>query len=294
MRRGRLDSLTGLRALAAAVVFLDHVPPLLSGHLAGAESHIGVQGAIGVTFFFALSGLVLQWSARDRDTVRAFYRRRAARVYPAYAVACAAGGGARGGVPRWPVQHRAGGHQLPAAAVLGPVEVLLLRVQRRRLVAVLRGAVLPPVPPRRLPAPGPHAAVPAGRPGRRRRGDRRAGRGDLGARAGVLPRQPLPARPLRRVRPRRHGRRRRHPRRAPVPPAAPAPRARPVRRRLPRGRAPGRRLPQRRTADRARAAGPRYLRPGPSSPAAPDCSAGDAWCGSARCRTASTWCTSWS
>jgi len=91
VRRGRLDSLTGLRALAAAVVFLDHVPPLLSGHLARAESHIGDQGAIGVTFFFALSGFVLQWSARDRDTVRAFYRRRAARVYPAYAVACAAG-----------------------------------------------------------------------------------------------------------------------------------------------------------------------------------------------------------
>lgn len=91
MRRGRLDSLTGLRALAAAVVFLDHVPPLLTGRLARVESHIGDQGAIGVTFFFALSGFVLQWSARDRDTVRAFYRRRAARVYPAYAVACAAG-----------------------------------------------------------------------------------------------------------------------------------------------------------------------------------------------------------
>jgi peptidoglycan/LPS O-acetylase OafA/YrhL len=91
MTRGRLDTLTGMRALAAGVVFLDHLPGLLHGRLLSGEEHIGNQGAIGVTFFFALSGFVLTWSAREGDGARAFYRRRFARIYPSYAVACAAG-----------------------------------------------------------------------------------------------------------------------------------------------------------------------------------------------------------
>lgn len=91
VRRGRLDTLTGMRAIAAGLVFLDHVPGLLSGRLARGEARIGGQGAIGVTFFFALSGFVLTWSARDGDTPRAFFRRRFARIVPAYTVACVAG-----------------------------------------------------------------------------------------------------------------------------------------------------------------------------------------------------------
>jgi peptidoglycan/LPS O-acetylase OafA/YrhL len=41
----------------------------------------------GVSFFFILSGFLLAWTARDRDTKLKFWQRRFARIYPAYAVA---------------------------------------------------------------------------------------------------------------------------------------------------------------------------------------------------------------
>jgi peptidoglycan/LPS O-acetylase OafA/YrhL len=81
--RPRLDSLTGLRALAAAIVFFHHATSRL-------PSLFG-QGAIGVTFFFALSGFVLIWSRTADDTARSFWRRRFARIYPAYIVALMGG-----------------------------------------------------------------------------------------------------------------------------------------------------------------------------------------------------------
>jgi peptidoglycan/LPS O-acetylase OafA/YrhL len=43
------------------------------------------KGAIGVSFFFVLSGFVLVWSFRPRDTTSAFLRRRFAKIYPNYA-----------------------------------------------------------------------------------------------------------------------------------------------------------------------------------------------------------------
>jgi peptidoglycan/LPS O-acetylase OafA/YrhL len=51
-------------------------------------------GRSGVTFFFVLSGFVLAWSARPSDDARGFYRRRFARIYPAYVVALALGAAA--------------------------------------------------------------------------------------------------------------------------------------------------------------------------------------------------------
>jgi len=87
--RGRLDSLTGLRALAALIVFAHHLP--YPGVGARAWDLLTRQGAVGVTFFFVLSGFVLTWSRRDRDTPRPFYRRRFARIYPSLFVALVAG-----------------------------------------------------------------------------------------------------------------------------------------------------------------------------------------------------------
>ncbi|WP_460917005.1 acyltransferase family protein [Plantactinospora veratri] len=43
-------------------------------------------GLSGVQFFFILSGFVLVWSARPGDTKRAFWRRRAAKIYPNHLV----------------------------------------------------------------------------------------------------------------------------------------------------------------------------------------------------------------
>lgn len=81
----RLDSLTGLRWFAAIVVFCRHVGDGTSW------THFATQGAAGVSFFFILSGFVLAYSYRSGDTAKKFYRRRFARIYPAFLVSVAAG-----------------------------------------------------------------------------------------------------------------------------------------------------------------------------------------------------------
>jgi peptidoglycan/LPS O-acetylase OafA/YrhL len=88
----RLDSLTSLRAFAAFAVFTFHAEPLVfPGNRA--VFHLVGQGSAGVSFFFILSGFVLTWSHRPGQTVRDFYRRRVARIVPAYMVACVLGVG---------------------------------------------------------------------------------------------------------------------------------------------------------------------------------------------------------
>jgi peptidoglycan/LPS O-acetylase OafA/YrhL len=90
----RLPSLTGLRFVAAFMVFLYHSSlraPYL--RLIGDNKTAGdwftlaqPTGGLGVTFFFVLSGFVLTWSARKGDTSRAFWRRRFVKIYPNYVV----------------------------------------------------------------------------------------------------------------------------------------------------------------------------------------------------------------
>ncbi|MBO3096364.1 acyltransferase family protein [Cellulomonas dongxiuzhuiae] len=81
----RLDSLTGLRFIAALLVFGHHVSAL--GVMTNESLNFLRPGAAGVSFFFILSGFILTWTARDDDTAPLFWRRRFARVYPAYAAA---------------------------------------------------------------------------------------------------------------------------------------------------------------------------------------------------------------
>jgi peptidoglycan/LPS O-acetylase OafA/YrhL len=73
----RMDSLTGLRFIAALGVLVDHAQSFgISGHVVNPLGN-------GVSFFFVLSGFVLTWSWRG--TILSFFRRRFARIYPAYA-----------------------------------------------------------------------------------------------------------------------------------------------------------------------------------------------------------------
>ncbi len=89
----RLPSLTGLRFVAALMVFGFHL------HVAGLLDHglpgtvmewVFGQGAVGVSFFFILSGFVLTWSARPGDRATRFWRRRFAKIFPNHAVTWAA------------------------------------------------------------------------------------------------------------------------------------------------------------------------------------------------------------
>lgn len=82
-RAPRLHSLTGLRFVAALGVFAFHSQSLLPRWPALAPLFAG--GQAGVSFFFVLSGFVLTWSAAgEHVAVRTFWRRRAARILPAY------------------------------------------------------------------------------------------------------------------------------------------------------------------------------------------------------------------
>jgi len=78
----RLDSLTGLRAVAAFFVFAHHAVAYQG--VTGFPAFITSASVHGVSFFFILSGFVLAYSARPGDTNGRFHRRRAARILPLY------------------------------------------------------------------------------------------------------------------------------------------------------------------------------------------------------------------
>jgi peptidoglycan/LPS O-acetylase OafA/YrhL len=90
----RLNTLTGLRFPAAFVVFLYHasllgylgVPLLSPDNMHHYYRSVHHAGALGVSFFFVLSGFVLTWSARDTDTAPRFWRRRFLKIVPNYLV----------------------------------------------------------------------------------------------------------------------------------------------------------------------------------------------------------------
>ncbi|HEV2636426.1 MAG TPA: acyltransferase [Actinocrinis sp.] len=91
----RLPSLTGMRIIAAGMVFFFHAAyeNAFRSHTAGNVFFwiFGQGGWTGVGFFFVLSGFVLTWSARPTDTVRAFWRRRVCKIYPNHLVTYLAG-----------------------------------------------------------------------------------------------------------------------------------------------------------------------------------------------------------
>ncbi|MGC5345216.1 acyltransferase family protein [Streptomyces sp. DT171] len=93
----RLPSLTGMRFVAAVMVFFFHSslttePPLnpFSGTASDIYHSVFTKtGWIGVSFFFILSGFVLTYSAKADDTPRRFMRRRLVKLYPNHVVSWA-------------------------------------------------------------------------------------------------------------------------------------------------------------------------------------------------------------
>ncbi|MFB7297706.1 acyltransferase family protein [Streptomyces rubiginosohelvolus] len=90
----QLNSLTGLRWIAACMVFFSHVayvalPATETGQDIG--TFVAMMGYVGVTTFFVLSGFVLTWSARAQDTRPKFWRRRFFKIYPNHFIGLLAG-----------------------------------------------------------------------------------------------------------------------------------------------------------------------------------------------------------
>ncbi|MDZ5445367.1 acyltransferase [Micromonospora sp. 4G57] len=82
---GRLPSLTGLRWVAALLVFGFHVATMRIVAVPDYQAVVDwlfTLGLSGVEFFFILSGFVLVWSYRDGERRRTFLRRRLAKIYP--------------------------------------------------------------------------------------------------------------------------------------------------------------------------------------------------------------------
>ncbi|TDD58376.1 acyltransferase [Kribbella antibiotica] len=92
--RTKLPSLTGIRFIAAALVFFFHAtfsdPPMNpfadKAWEEGFRTLFSQAGWMGVSFFFVLSGFVLTWSARPGDTVTGFWRRRVLKIFPNHIV----------------------------------------------------------------------------------------------------------------------------------------------------------------------------------------------------------------
>lgn len=78
--RARLDTLTGLRFYAAFAVLLCHAVPRFAP--LPVLSELAEIGAVGVGFFFVLSGFILAWTWRPADRKRDFWAKRFARIYP--------------------------------------------------------------------------------------------------------------------------------------------------------------------------------------------------------------------
>jgi peptidoglycan/LPS O-acetylase OafA/YrhL len=91
----RVDSLTGLRFVAAVAVLLGHLPP--APHLSRHLRTFMLSGYNGVTLFFVLSGFVLAWNYGDTlaeagnrgRALRSYAVARIARIYPLYLFALA-------------------------------------------------------------------------------------------------------------------------------------------------------------------------------------------------------------
>lgn len=96
-----LDSLTGMRFIAALMTFLFHTTLLINPLnfswpaitpfadlevAAWAAQAFSFSGFVGLSFFFLLSGFVITWSTRPDSSMRTYLRRRLVKVFPNHLV----------------------------------------------------------------------------------------------------------------------------------------------------------------------------------------------------------------
>lgn len=86
-----LPSLTGLRWATAMLIFGHHLMAVnyFGGTAGVAWGVLFEAGKTGVTLFFILSGFVLAWGYKPRQSARSFWWHRVARIYPLHLVGVA-------------------------------------------------------------------------------------------------------------------------------------------------------------------------------------------------------------
>lgn len=86
-----LPSLTGLRWATAMLIFGHHIMAVqyIAGSAGDVWSFVFEAGKTGVTLFFILSGFVLAWGYKPRQTAHSFWWHRVARIYPLHLVGVA-------------------------------------------------------------------------------------------------------------------------------------------------------------------------------------------------------------
>lgn len=90
--RGRIPSLDGLRALSILMVVFGHVSATVPGASEQLHELLLMFAGLGVTVFFVLSGFLItalllkEIQKTGRVSIRAFYVRRAFRIWPAFYV----------------------------------------------------------------------------------------------------------------------------------------------------------------------------------------------------------------
>jgi len=81
---GRLAFLDATRGLAASIVVLAHIGPLVSDTFAWTYVHVVDFGQLGVVLFFLCSGFVIPASLEREGSLKAFWIKRFFRLYPLF------------------------------------------------------------------------------------------------------------------------------------------------------------------------------------------------------------------
>ncbi|WP_394546918.1 acyltransferase family protein [Pantoea ananatis] len=83
MIKKEIKGLTILRFVAAFYVFLFHAYNMIPANIPVIMRNFFYNGAVGMSFFFILSGFILTYSYND-EIPKGFYTRRIKRIYPLY------------------------------------------------------------------------------------------------------------------------------------------------------------------------------------------------------------------